>query len=122
MRAGTSTFDLDELSRRAGDDAGLVLDIVRVFLEDCPARLDALDRGVRGGDADAIRSAAHALKGAASYLSARAVVGAALTLERLGGDRQIDGAASVLQELHRHVAALTADLRRFLHEHESGGA
>ena len=116
------TFDLDDLSRRAGGDPELVLDIVKVFLEDCPTRLEEIGAAVARRDAAALRAAAHTLKGAASYLSARAVVDAALCLETLGKEGRVAETARVYEELRAHVAALVHDLQQLGDHQPSAGA
>jgi HPt (histidine-containing phosphotransfer) domain-containing protein len=83
-----AALDLVEMRRRLADDEGLIADVVAAFLDDYPARLDEVHRGLASQDARAIRAAAHAVKGAASNLAGVPAADAAARLERC-----CDGAA-----------------------------
>ena len=61
--AGPVTFDEDALRHRLSGDDELMTDVIRVFLEDLPVRLAAIKDAVTSRNADALRAAAHALKG-----------------------------------------------------------
>lgn len=60
----------------------LLAELLRLFATDSAARIAALRTSVELHDDDAIRMAAHALKGAAANLGALRVVGLAHRLER----------------------------------------
>ena len=86
-------------------------DVIRVFLEDLPVRLAAIRDAVTSRDADGLRAAAHALKGAAANLSAGGLFEAASVLERLGAESRLDAAEAAWRPLsveasqrHRRVA------------------
>ena len=83
-RAVTAAVDRDLLMERLGGDEELLIDVVRIFLDDCPVRLAAIKAAVDSRDAERIRTTAHALKGAAANLSAQGLFEAAGMLERLG--------------------------------------
>jgi len=91
--------DRDALLARLGGDEELLRDVVRLFLTDCPQRLAAITTAVERRDAERLRAEAHALKGAASNMSAADVVEAARTLERMGADGTLEGAAAALRQL-----------------------
>lgn len=65
------------------DDEALSMtrEVVALFLADAPARLQALQDALAGGDAQALGKAAHALKGAAGNVGARALQQLAHRLE-----------------------------------------
>ena len=75
------------MRRRLGDDE-LIAEITRLFLADCPVRLAEIKAAVDARDRDAIRTAAHALKGAAGELSAAPVAECARALERMAEARR----------------------------------
>jgi signal transduction histidine kinase/DNA-binding response OmpR family regulator len=60
---------------REFDDADLTMtrDVIALFTADTPPRLDALEAAVAAGDADALARAAHALKGGAGNVGAKAI-------------------------------------------------
>jgi HPt (histidine-containing phosphotransfer) domain-containing protein len=64
-----------------------------------PARLSAIQDAVTGRNADALRAAAHALKGSAANLSAGGLFEAASVLERLGAQSRLDAAEAACRLL-----------------------
>jgi CheY-like chemotaxis protein len=78
----TTSLDLDEMRQRLGDD-DLVDEVIELFLIDLPVRLAQIGAAVAARDVEAIRTAAHALKGAAGNLAAAPIVECAGVLEML---------------------------------------
>ena len=99
-------FDLAALDQQTGGDRDLRVQVVRMFLEDCPSRVEAIRAAVAGRDAARLRAAAHALKGAAAYLSAAFVVDAASQLESIGREGRLAEAEAALGRLDAAVAQL----------------
>jgi HPt (histidine-containing phosphotransfer) domain-containing protein len=87
--------------------------VITLYLRSSPrhvARMtDALGRGYASG----LRDAAHALKGAAAYVAAPAVVKAAERLETAARGRHLGRARAAFDEVRRAVAALEVALRGF---------
>ena len=77
-----------------------------MFLDDCPERLASIKAAVDARDGEAIRTTAHALKGAAGTLSARALFEAAQTLERLGAQGLLEPAEAARRALAKEAATL----------------
>ena len=115
--AQTSTaaepVDRSRVMERLEGDEHLLTEVVRLFLEDCPVRLAAIKAAVDKGDADEIRTTAHALKGAAGNLSAAGLFDAAKTLERLGEERRLEAARAAWRNLSMRAAEVMDTLRRF---------
>jgi HPt (histidine-containing phosphotransfer) domain-containing protein len=107
-----SVFDLAALDRQTSGDRELQLELVRMFLEDCPSHLAAIRAAVADGDGARIRSGAHTLKGAAAYLSAAFVADAAAHLETIGREGRLAEAVASLERLEAAVARLLPELRR----------
>ena len=84
VAAGRPAFDERFIRARLGDNAQLFAKLVRLFLGDSPARMRAMRRAINTGDGEALREAAHALKGAAANFAAAPVVDAARRLECQG--------------------------------------
>ena len=89
----------EAVMQRLGGDEALFTEIVRLFLEDCPPRLRAIDEAVASADPVQIRFAAHALKGAAGNLSAEGLVSASRALEGCGTDGRVDDARTIAGEV-----------------------
>lgn len=111
-----AVFDRARFDLQTGGDRDLQREVVRMFLEDCDARVQAIRAAVGDCDAGRLRSTAHALKGAAAYLSAPAVVEGAADLEGMGRDGTLDEAAAALERLEAAATELIAELRGFVDE------
>ena len=65
---------LDELLSFADDgDPELLVDLIQMFLEDGPSKVEAVSQGLATGDFDMAERAAHSLKGSSGNLGARIV-------------------------------------------------
>jgi len=112
-----SPIDREALLNRVGGDEELLMEIVQLFLVDCPLRVAAIKEAVAGGNPDEIRLAAHALKGSASNMSAIALTAAARTIERLGTERRVDAAPAALRELSAQAVLALDVLRQWVPTH-----
>jgi CheY-like chemotaxis protein len=106
-------LDREAMLNRLGGDEALLGDVVKLFLEDCPARLALIKAAVDARDADAIRREAHALKGAAGSMSATGVFEAAGVLERLGAERRLDAAEAAWRRLSAEATEVLDLMRRY---------
>jgi signal transduction histidine kinase/CheY-like chemotaxis protein len=104
-------FDRAEVMARVGGDARLYAEVVSLFLEDCPKRLALIKQAVDARQGEALRTAAHALKGAAGMVGAPTVADAALTVERLGAEQRFDAAAAAWRVLQAEATMLIDSLR-----------
>jgi HPt (histidine-containing phosphotransfer) domain-containing protein len=64
---------LDEFREFDDDELTTTKEVVRLFLADTPPRLDALQAAIDAADAGALAKTAHALKGGASNVGAKAI-------------------------------------------------
>jgi signal transduction histidine kinase/CheY-like chemotaxis protein len=106
-----AALDRDELMERLGGDAELLAEVIDLFLSDCPKRLADIKAAVDAGDAERLRTTAHALKGAAGTIAAASVFEASQTLERLGAERRLDPAPAAFRHLSQEAATLMDALR-----------
>jgi CheY-like chemotaxis protein len=102
---------LEPVLARVGGDRQLLSEISRLFVEDAPRHLDAIERAIDRREAESLRRAAHGLKGAAANFDASAVVAAARELEEIGSSAQFDRAADALTILHEETDRLLVLLR-----------
>jgi two-component system, sensor histidine kinase and response regulator len=105
------TFDENALRHRLLGDGELMLDVIRLFLVEMPAQLATIKEAVNARDAPALRSAAHALKGAAANLSAGGLFEAARVLERLAAESRMDAAEAAWRQLSLE-ASMVIDVMR----------
>ena len=75
---------------RVGGDRELLAEISRLFVDDAPRHLDRIRHALDVRDGEALRRAAHGLKGAAANFDADGVVAAARTLEEIGRTQEFD--------------------------------
>jgi HPt (histidine-containing phosphotransfer) domain-containing protein len=64
---------LDEFREFDDEDLTMTKEVIGLFLADTPPRLQALADAVAAGDASALAKTAHALKGGASNIGAKAI-------------------------------------------------
>ncbi len=115
VAAGQPAFDERFIRARLGDNAQLFAKLVRLFLGDSPARMRAMRRAINTGDGEALREAAHALKGAAANFAAAPVVEAARRLEFQGRDGDLHESVATYAVLTREMPRLRRALGRASH-------
>ena len=105
---------IDRAALLAGVDGNrrLLRELVRLFLTDCPQRLAEIEEAVRRSDAEALRIAAHTLKGSVGNFAAKNAFAAAQRLEIMGRDRDLDNGGEARIKLESEVARLTEELRK----------
>ena len=95
---------------------GLLQNVVALFEEDCPGQMARIADAIEVGDAQALVAAAHTLKGSLLVLSADRASAAALELEKLGRQSQLNGTAEWFAILEAEVAAVGKELQTTLKE------
>ncbi|WP_022662182.1 Hpt domain-containing protein [Paucidesulfovibrio longus] len=84
MMSERIAFDAERLMESLDNDEELLEELLRAYVEDAPLRLAALTRGVEEGDAAAVVTAAHSLKGMTGVIRIAALEQKALELEMAG--------------------------------------
>ena len=64
---------LEEFREFDGEDQAMTKEVIELFVKDTPPRLAAMRAAVETGDGAALAKAAHALKGGASNIGAKAI-------------------------------------------------
>ena len=109
-----AVFSEDELLGRTNQDIELARDLVQLFLDHRQEWLNDLDRALGERDCELVRRTAHKMKGAFDHCGAASAHDLALLLERLGRERDLEGATTAVEQLRSHMAELTPDLIEFL--------
>jgi two-component system sensor histidine kinase/response regulator len=104
-------FDKEAALARVGDDEELLAELVKIFLDDYPNSLTAIDEAVARQDPPLLERAAHTLKGAVANFGADAVVREAYELERQGRSGDLSHANENLHRLHEVIRQLDYELR-----------
>jgi HPt (histidine-containing phosphotransfer) domain-containing protein len=113
MLRGANSWTPAALTERLGGDEHLARELVRIFLVEYPALLQAVLTHVARGDTSDIRRAAHALRGTVNNFVDEGPTATALELERAAGESRLDDVAQLSGQLTLEVEALAAAMRRF---------
>ena len=89
-----------------GDDIELARKLVSIFLEQSPRLMNEIRAAVAARDAQALRRAAHALKGTISNFPVGAARAEAAKMETFGHDGDLDSARAALPALEQEVERL----------------
>jgi signal transduction histidine kinase/CheY-like chemotaxis protein/HPt (histidine-containing phosphotransfer) domain-containing protein len=89
-----------------GDDLELARKLVEIFIEQSPALMDQIRGAIAAEDPQALRLAAHALKGTISNFPAGSARGVAARMESLGFDGDFPAARETLPVLEQEVERL----------------
>jgi two-component system, sensor histidine kinase and response regulator len=96
--------DFSAALRWVDDDRELLAELIKIFLEDCPQRLQELDQAVKEGNASGVRQAAHSLKGMVAGFGANSAHGLAAEMEGLGKAGDFSNAIGILSTLQLEFA------------------
>ena len=112
-------IDLKEVLERVQDDRELLLELFDIFIEDYPGKLGAIKQATAKKDFEALRDAAHSMKGASGNLSAKKLYAHFLKVEQLAKTNNMDGMESLLAEIERafsdfkdYAAKFKADFKK----------
>jgi two-component system sensor histidine kinase/response regulator len=109
-KSAPKPFDYDSALDRMDGDAQLFAELARIFIDDCPRQLQAIESAIIAGDAVRLHAAAHELKGAAANFAALSVVEATRALETIAGQKAMGAAPAVWQRLEAEMTQLVAAL------------
>ncbi len=99
MTPELAVFDRAAFMERIGDDEELLIELIGDFLQQIPAWHDDIRSKIEKDDADGLRRAAHAMKGAALSMAIDRVAHAAKALEEAGVSGEIGNAAELFRAL-----------------------
>ncbi|MDP9457557.1 MAG: response regulator [Actinomycetota bacterium] len=96
---------LDGLRELSGPgEPDMLAELVGLFLEDAPPRLQALREALDEGDARRVKEVSHALKGSSSNMGAARMAGICARLEDAGATGDLDEASDLLDRLEKEFA------------------
>lgn len=100
---------LGELMASTGDDIGFVRELVKTYLADTPAQLEAMTTAVESDDADALVRPAHTLKSSSATVGAMRLSSIARELEMAGRTGSLDATSRARLEAARSEWQTAAD-------------
>ena len=93
------------------DDPGLFVELVQLFLDDTPTRMEDLVNAFENADADGLERAAHALKSSAANLGATVLSTLFREIESAGREKDLGRAESLLAESRKEFARVEDALK-----------
>jgi HPt (histidine-containing phosphotransfer) domain-containing protein len=111
--SGTARWSPDALIAQLGGDEDLARQMALLFIAECPRMLKAVQEALASGRAEAIRLAAHALKGAAGNFASDGLTATAGLLEQAAADGRIEDAPGLVDRLERDAHNLLLAMSEF---------
>ncbi len=108
--AADSPVDFQEALGWVDGDKDLLVELVGIFLQDYPPRIEELRAAVSNGDADRIHLLAHGLKGSLTPFGTRLARNLAQRLELIGKERNLTEAPAVFRALEEEVSLVAKGL------------
>jgi HPt (histidine-containing phosphotransfer) domain-containing protein len=112
--ASPEVFDRAQAIETTGGDEELLREIVGLFLEDCPRMVGDLDEALAARDEEAVRRAAHTLKGSVAVIGARALADAAKEVEERARAGDLTAAAAAFGRVDEELKRLAPVLEELL--------
>ncbi len=107
-------FDVAKALEKVKGRAELLLEVAELFMEQSPVLLQEIGEAIGRSDGEALRLAAHTLKGSAGYFAVDAVFDTALRMEHMGRDADFGGAQALFEDLNRMVERLNDSLQELV--------
>lgn len=106
-----SSIDIAALDRlRDWGGEKLVVEMLRLFLENSPLRVDQIRAGTSSGDASEAEKGAHSLKSSAANVGARDLRAVAAEMEEVAHAEDVEGLKVLLPRLEEAYASARARL------------
>lgn len=99
-----------------GDGGAFVREIIDIFLQETPERLQQLEKAYVAGDAAAITHLAHSVKGSCGNFGATRLAAISLAIEQCGKRGDVATARNLGPELVAAFAATRTALEHFVSE------
>jgi CheY-like chemotaxis protein len=103
-------IDMQSLMNSISGDMGLLDDLIDVFLSNSTELVREMQQAIEFRDSSALGSAAHSLKGAVSTFSAGNAIHAAMSVECLAREEDLDGATEAFDRLRSELDQLIDEL------------
>ncbi|MCA8942490.1 MAG: Hpt domain-containing protein [Planctomycetes bacterium] len=100
-------------------DTSLVQELIGIFLDDGPTKIQAIQQGLRDDDLEAVERAAHSLKGSSGNLGANELMETAEALQNASRNGEVERSRELGVEIVARFDAANAELRRLLERYAS---
>jgi HPt (histidine-containing phosphotransfer) domain-containing protein len=110
---------IEELLSFADDgDPELLIDLIQMFLEDGPSKVEAVSQGLAHGDFDMAERAAHSLKGSSGNLGAKLVEEICEQLQISTGAHKLEASRQLTPMLAANYADAEKELKLVLSQYQ----
>jgi HPt (histidine-containing phosphotransfer) domain-containing protein len=103
-------FDFTAALHYVGGDRMLLDELLGIFVEDAPVRMEAIRKAIAGGEVPELAREAHTLKGALKVIGATTAAGLAQGLEALARDGNMSEADKLSTAFEREMDRLMQSL------------
>ncbi len=93
------------------DDPGLLVEVIGMFLEDAPTRIEEIQQGLATGDIKLLERAAHSLKSASANVGAVQLSLVCKRIEEIARRSTSEGIADLIPESNRALTEVSNALR-----------
>jgi HPt (histidine-containing phosphotransfer) domain-containing protein len=97
-----------------GDNDVFLMEIIGIYVEDTPRRLQDLKTSLAAGDAALFTRAAHTIKGSSANVGAVILTGVAERLEAVARKDGLGGVAGLVAECEKELERVAAELRKLV--------
>jgi two-component system sensor histidine kinase BarA len=108
-----SAIDWSAALESVNGDQGLLLEVVQILADDLPNLREEVREAIENQDVEALRQAAHKMKGSVRFLGPSTVYDVAFQLEQRGMNGDLDGVSQLQSELVKELESMSGDLTRF---------
>ncbi len=95
----TPPIDFEQVMERVGNDKDFLFDLINIYIEDFPDKLNTLKRSIAEKKFQTMQEAAHYLKGSSANLSLTFLYRESLALENAAIEKNISKAEKALKNL-----------------------
>lgn len=104
------------LSERLDGDFDLFKELAQLFLSDSPKLVSAIEEAISNKNGEKIGKSSHTIKGAVANFSAEKAYAAALELEKIGKNHELDKADDAFRKLMGEIDNMRTALQMMIKE------
>lgn len=108
----SNIINVPELIERLDNDFELYLELLELFTTDSASIISRIENAIINRDSEALRKAAHTLKGAVANFSAPAAYEAASILEQTGRNRELANANDQFLKLKAEIDSVIKEMKK----------
>lgn len=107
-------IDLNFLYDLMDGDEEILRELVHAFVEDCPRQIHAMSNAIQDKNSDALRIAAHSLKGSVANFGANLITDKAHQIEELAKQNKIAGASELFDAFAEEIDGMHDTLSEWM--------